>query len=81
MNKSTLEKGLAAVRLVREHAAKIGDFSGSSDAAGLAALAIAYTRDLPIEAVCESKQPFVVSYTKERRLSITGSSVRNATAT
>ena len=62
MNKSTLEKGLAAVRPVRERAAEIADFSDSPDAAGLTALAIAYTRDQPIEAVRESDDPVVISY-------------------
>ena len=62
LNKRTLEKGLAAVRPVRERAAKVVDFSDSPDAAGLAALGIAYTRDLPIEAERESDEPFVVSY-------------------
>ena len=62
LNESTLKEGLAAVRPVRERAAKVADFSDSSDAAGLAALGVAYTRDLPIEAERESDHPLVVSY-------------------
>ena len=62
LNKGTLKEGLAAVRPIRERAAKVADFSDSSDAPGLAALGIAFTRDLPIEATRESDHPFVVSY-------------------
>ncbi len=62
LTKGTLEKGLAAVRPIRERAANMVDFSDSPDAAGLAALAIAYTRDLPIEAEREIGDTFVVSY-------------------
>ncbi len=62
LNKSTLEKGLAAVRPIRERAGKVADFSDSPHAAGLTALGLAYTRDLPIEAEREDKQSPVVSY-------------------
>lgn len=62
MNKTALQKGLAAVHPIRERAADVVDFTDSPDAAGLAALAIAYTRDLPIEAEHEGDDDFVVSY-------------------